>query len=358
MAPPFSSAAFAIAFTLVEPASGVEIAWNGPAACTDGTRVQAAVDELIRAPREDLAARADVTVVHDGERLRADVEIVHEAETSHRTLRAAECGELQDAVALVVAVAVDPLGASATVSDALQEQTAPVEATDALPEPPIAIPLAEPTVDLDVELGSDAEPPTATPVRVPLQGSAHVMGGGDLGLVVGAGGVLGGGLALDISRGRIELAAVHRFATMVRQREQPDVGARFTLTAGRVSGCGVPGVGRFSVPMCAGVELGSVVGQGSGLDDNRTTYAVWAGVVPHVRPTVRATSWLAFGLDLQLPIALTRPRFGIADFPDSDLLRVGRVGFRFGLAVELVFVSNDPNFFGRQRRRPGNRGRG
>jgi hypothetical protein len=81
-------------------------------------------------------------------------------------------------------------------------------------------------------------------------------------------------------------------------------------------------------------------------------------VVPHVRPTVWATRWLALGVDLQVPIALWRPRFGIDDFPDRDLLVVRRVGFRFGLALELVFVSTREKFLdgrrtSRARRDPG-----
>jgi hypothetical protein len=158
-------------------------------------------------------------------------------------------------------------------------------------------------------------------------------------------------VALGIARARVELTAHHRFLTTVAHPEDERVTADVSLTAGRVSAGWAPAVGRFSFPMLAGLELGAFTARASGLTTTRTRHGLWAAAVPAFRPTVRATRWLALGLDLQLPVALWRESFVVEDF-DQDLLQVGPVGFRFGLGLELIFFDESDRSRARRRGEP------
>ena len=169
-----------------------------------------------------------------------------------------------------------------------------------------------------------------------------VGGGGTLGLLAQIGGRLEGGAVLEIGRARLELTAGHRFGTDIPHPEQPSSGARVTFTGGRASACWSITSTRVRLPLCGGVELGQVAAEGFGLASEATPRSLWAAVTPHVRPTLRATRWLGLGLDIQAPVALSRPRFAIDDFED-DLVRIGGLGLRFGLVIELLFSFSDEN---------------
>ncbi len=339
------------------PSGGVTIAWEGPAECGDGTTTRAMVDRLVGAPRADLEASATVSIVAERTGWIAEIAIEHDGATSQRRLRGAPCTALNDAVALVIAVTVDPLGASATVSKAVNateaERPGPPVVT-VIPGPSVATTDPTPPVPTQAPAPVAVEPlpttqPRATPasgvgaadrrasLRVPLRGSAFVVGGGTLGLVDPVGGQLGGGLALGVGVARIELAATHRFSTRIDHRAGGGSGADVSLTAARASGCWSLRRKRFIVPVCGGFEVGAWSAQGRGLTNTTTANLAWLAITPHARPMVRATPWLALGVDVQAPLALLRPRFTVDDFED-DLLRVDPAGFRFGLAVEVTFV--------------------
>jgi hypothetical protein len=324
---------------------GVAIAWEGPERCGDGARAQTTFDRLVGAPRGDLTGTARVAVAEEGPSLLAVVVIEDESAQTQRELQSSDCEALSDAVALVVAVALDPLGASATVREAIDR---PVEAASPAVEPvPPEIPLAEEPRPSAVA----PSPVTRRRTRPPLLGSVLVTGGGVVGLLPRVGGTFGGGFALGIAAARVELAAHHRFRTPLPHPADDSVKADVTLTAGRLSAGWAPAVGRFSFPMLAGLELGAFTARASGLTTTRTRHGLWAAAVPAFRPTVRATRWLALGLDLQLPVALWRESFIVEDF-GQDLLQVGPVGFRFGLALEIIFFDESDRSRARKRGEP------
>jgi hypothetical protein len=320
-------AALGLAAATAAGEGGVAIAWEGPQRCGDGARTRATFDRLVGAPREDLSGAARVEVVEEGELLRARVVVAHAGAETQRELRSSDCGALSDAVGLVLAVALDPIGASATVMDAMADPVDP----DVDVEPPASIPLAiEPIAALA------APRPVPRRRRPPLSVSVLVSGGGTRGPLQSFGGVLGGGLGLGIARARVELAAQHHFRTTHEHPRDERVRADATLTAGRVSAGWAPTVDRFSFPMLAGIELGAVTARADRLTTSTTGSSLWAAVVPQFRPSVHATRWLALGLDLQLAVALRRARFDVDDYPETPLVHVDPLGFRFGVSIEIT----------------------
>lgn len=350
--------ALALAATLLSaPASEptrVEIDWQS-GACDEAGRVAARLDELLPPHEVGPTGRAKVQVVPDdstragGEaRWIATVEIETADGTVTRTLRGGPCSSIADAIVLVVAVTVDPLGASTRVDawpSTREDANEEPESVDAIPQP--AEPAADPTERPPPSAATVSERPTFEPDRTgrelrgtrrrPAISTALVAdGGGAIGLLPRIGGRLGGSFVLGIGTGRIAVTGLHVFGRRTAHPQDGSAGADIALSAARLSGGWSFRAGRFTFPLCAGIEAGAFTATGFGLADSGTARAVWIGLVPHAQPTLWATPWLGLGLHVEAPIALLRPRFGIDDF-DDDLVRIGPVGFRFGLSIEVRF---------------------
>jgi hypothetical protein len=341
----------------------VELSWQGNA-CDESDRVRARIDELLVPGDAGPTGRARVQILPDGSadaQWIATVEIDTADTTTIRTLRGGPCSSLADAIALVVAVTVDPLGASTRVDARTQvgpdpEIDAPVgtipqpDPEDTGPAAPDPTPEAASTETRDggrvLRDGSRSATRPRTPARPPLSASVIAEGGGALGLLPRIGGRLGGTFALGIGSARIALTGLHAFSRRVAHPEDDGTGADVALSAARVSGGWSFRAGRFTFPLCAGIEAGAFTAAGFGLRDTTTARAAWVAVVPAAQPTLWATRWLGIGLHVEAPISILRPRFGIDDFTGQDLLRVGPVGFRFGLSIEAKFFDE----IGRPRR--------
>lgn len=341
----------------------VELHWEGRG-CDESDRAARRIAELL--PPEENAprglARVRLQPEEPSQSWHATIEIEIEASgtTITRTLRGGPCPSLADAIALVVAVTIDPLGASTRV-DARASTTKP-EATEA---PPSAVRRPEPMPELTpAEEPADAAPldldPTASVAgpplpredmtlrsrprsALPIAVSIIAEGGGALGLLPRIGGRVGGTFALELGAARISITGLHVVRRRVAHPDAPDAGADVALSGARLSGGWSFRTGRFTLPLCAGIEAGAFTADGFGLDQTTTARAAWVAIVPSLQPTVWATRWLGLGVHVEAPISLLRPRFGIDDFAGTDLVRIGSVGARFGLSVELrIPVRGDP----------------
>lgn len=329
------------------PGPTVEIQWQGPAECGDGNATKAMVAALVGGPRPTPVASAEVSIVADGFTWVADIAVDHEGVVTERRLQGGSCPALNDAVALVIAVTVDPLGSSATVARVIAPASPPVvlvpetpvhTATDPVGREPSNTvlqprPLAT-SPPLDRRDASRAAPARRRPG---LRGSAFVTGGGALGLLTRMSGQVGGGLALGVGATQLEVAATQHTVTSIEHANSDGAGAQMRLTTVRASACWSLRTARFALPLCGGLETGAWSARGFGLATSDRVTSPWLAVTPHLRPMWRATSWLALGLDLQAPVSLARAVFRIDDF-EERLVRVGPAGFRFGLAIEVTFV--------------------
>ncbi|MDC0723609.1 hypothetical protein [Nannocystis bainbridge] len=185
-------------------------------------------------------------------------------------------------------------------------------------EPAAVVPLPPAPGELEPELpGSqpDVEPRAKPPAR-PQAARRATLG---LGAGIGAGALPGVSALLRAAvglRGRRWSVAVTQSFWLPRDlpaAEDERVGGRMWLAATGLRGCGIVGKGRVEAPLCAGVEVGALRGQGIG--DLATSYratSVWAAATAgpglHVRVAPRVA--LTFGADLL--VLLTRPRFQVA----------------------------------------------
>jgi hypothetical protein len=319
------------------PPTPVDLRWSAPAECPDAEAFLHATEDLVG---RTLAIDEHAELRVDG-RVTADQGVYvlklrfGDDEDPARTLEAAQCDLLVDAGSLVVAT---------RLLDALDGPSAP-----RVPEP-------------TVEPSGDAEPPSLTPPSVPvttaptrppphprshqaprdappthrpLRVAMAVLGGASFGTQPSVAGTLQGDLALLMSSARVVIGARHGFATTARAGE--DFGVQVSATSAHALGCWDPVLGRIDVPVCAGIEIGALVGRGDGRAQTSTTsrqlfaaIPLQAGIGWAVRPR------LALRADLRATVAVDRPGFHV-DTPGGtlELFRMGAGGVAGSVGIEI-----------------------
>jgi hypothetical protein len=228
-----------------------------------------------------------------------------------RELRAATCAEAVDALALIVAILLDP-------------------EADTRPQVPRR---AEPAVMVA------SEPPTTVEA--------------DAGPYFGAGvewSVLGGLApnALQGPRAFLELGRrpPERWFTSLRlswlragsgSMEQNGAGrASLWLDAGRVDGCALRWSNHFaSVEPCVGVEAGMLTVDSTDLQGSRAQTLAWAAVSGLARGVLRYQDRLSLHADLGVGLPLTRYRYRFSG--QAALYTGAEVAFRGGLGLGVRF---------------------
>lgn len=282
-----------------------------------------------------LSARIDVAPA--GAVWRAELELVDADGRAQRSFEASSCDALADAVALIVAVTLDPVAVTQALArrdTAIVDSPVPEQPPQPEPEPPARLPLGPaPSNDDDegIQLVLDADdvaPPRRARPRLRVGVSLH--GGASYGPTPRAFGLLGGRAALLGEAWRVELGA-----RWVAPRRVVDTGAAASLDAWMVElrGCGVPKPGPIELPICLGLEAGLV--RGRGLDPvPDPTRASFAWLAPSLSVGLRwaPVERFAFGPELVLVVPLTRGSF-VAGSLEVD--RLATIGGRALLELEL-----------------------
>lgn len=285
------------------PTPVVEIEWRGPAECPSGDDVRTAVEAIVGPFGEDPSRRLRVAGVtaREGTAYVLQLEVDTGGAVATRRFEAPRCDELLAPVVVVVALAVDLTAAAS--SDEPTPEPPPVVS------PPIAEPVAPPR-DAPPPRTISPKPPTSGPRTRALLGAST---GLDVGHLPGVGAALEVELGVVRGRGRAELGVVHLFA---RDHDRTrGTGGTFAATNAVARGCAELGRRKLLVPICAGIELGSIRASGRGVSDTDEANHLWfalaagAGVawVPHPRVAIGARAWLL--------VAPARRAFSLAGAP-------------------------------------------
>lgn len=301
-----------------QPTPAIELSWSAPAGCPAADDVRAAIVELIGRPlAEDPSRvlRVSGAIEGSGDTWTLALSIDGEGQDGERTFEAARCDELLGPAAVVVAIAVDPaVGDETRVPDAPAKSSSPPTTARPRVEPP------PPKIER-----SPAPPRRRRPVRAVL----GLRGGVDGGNLPVPGGMIEASAGATIGRARLELVGLHVFARTV---DGASGGGAFRTTAARAQGCFAPERGRLSVPLCAGVELGVLHGQGVDVMRSAEARKLWlafvvgAGVAWAVRPR------LALVLRGDLVVSPLRHEFTLQE---DDLVTTNAVGGRGLLGLEV-----------------------
>jgi hypothetical protein len=322
-------AARAIAAAPVEPTpSGaapkaddpsVQIEWEAPPECPNAEDIKAHAERLLGqplgAPRaQRVVARAAVRRDEAGNwELR--LSLTSNDRIAEDTLIAKQCMALGDATALKVALAIDPVATARAIQMAAGE-------TEPRRNPPAPKPAPSP---------EPLAPPSVSPGSTGLRLSA----GAGLGLLPSVAG--GAALAFWLQRSawRAELGGQGFWGGDARYERTPAVGAQLQLFSAVARGCPVARGGGLEFPICLGLELGVMRGEGFGVEKTDTAHSFWGAVIlgPALRAPVSKT--LSFWLEADGAFAFLRPGFNVRNL--GTLYSPGPGSARIWVGAEIRF---------------------
>lgn len=309
--------------------SGVNLEWSAPAACPGEAEVLADVERLLGERRlaVEVAVRAVITGDSEGHAATVTID-----QAAARQLRARECAALARAIALVIAVAVDPV---ATIEHLEIVEPAPPEPAPIVPGPPPRPPVLGPVI-VDPRPAPMPTPPPATPPR-PRPGSEHaitIRGGLLVGVTPLATGAVALGYRLDRGLLRVEARALYGTP---RRLDYPDgVGARLqSVTVGALA-CVAPERPRVRFPLCLGLEAGPLIGRAIGAEAPRLRADLWASGLVGAGLVARLGPRVALVVGAEFAVALRRPGFHIG--AREVLTRAPAVGVRALLGLEFFLT--------------------
>ncbi|MCB9755044.1 MAG: hypothetical protein H6713_34335 [Myxococcales bacterium] len=307
------------------------------------------------APAAALTVDALVTQA-DAARWRLELEIAGASGGGTRELTASSCGELVDAAALVIAIAMNPeldVGEPTSTDDEVELPPPPVVELPVVELPAVEPPAVEPPASFT---SSPTSPPSTAPDRLdepaepvssgapndtsrsrssPVRGYARVGGGVGLGALPGPAAVLGAEAGAFARGWRVGLGFDGWLPKTSEAPDNPEIGGQFSLWMVRPRACGVPAAGAFSFPLCVGLELGTMRGTGTGaLAVSQTARALWGAAA-----VTAGFAWsrriVGLWLDAGAHLAFARPAFRTVQTP--LVYEASTVGGRFVAGLELRF---------------------
>lgn len=323
--------------------------WIAPPHCPDAARGAEHLARFLGGRTLSAAARVELSSDATGHAATVTVG------GATRTLHADDCETLGRAAALVIAVSVDPVAAAAVVL----EEDAEVEAPTAeVPEPEPGSNAGLPSdagLRSDAALGAMAESTASAPEQrargkwrradMPARAepsapavSGHWLGasgGIALAIVPPITGAVRLGYAFERAALRVQAELTYATPRTITYPAEPEVGGRFQSVALGVRACFAPSARRVSVPLCAGVEGGPILGRGVGFTNTRSPVGAWLGGLASAAVRVRVHSRVALLAGVDLLVSLRRPAFHVG--ARGTLFRTPLVGLRAlaGLAVRL-----------------------
>jgi hypothetical protein len=319
----------ALTGTLASASAG-PIEWDAPAPpCPTVTEVEDAVRRMAGRMPDASEIRARAQVSRAGERwsLRLTTEVGERVQ--ERALEADTCEALAKATAIVIAVAVDPIGAAHEVRNAQRIEAPSPE------RPPASAAATETAAETEVAPSPRATVTTNRKVRAPVRVHFGAGGGVVIGVLPGVSGGPVAALGLTAGRFRAELRGAWWAPRLGR-----DGGVTARIQVGTVGfmACGEPGPTRATFPICAGIESGAMRARGVAVTNPRTQHLAWAAALigAGVRGWVRPRIGLRADVEVAIPFTVDRVVVGSPEAnPPRTVHQTPFVGARALLGVEF-----------------------
>jgi hypothetical protein len=318
----------------------VSLRWSAPQGCPSEAAVAAEVTRLlgpssVRPPRP---VEATVTVTRVGEGFAAHLETTSSAGVRARDLHGATCAGVGDAVALILALAIDPAhvvaperGGLAAAAGASASASAPPVA----PTPPPAAPTASPSAPPITPPAAPIAPPT--PPSAPRLQLALALGPVlDVGSVpIPAGGVAGA-LGASLGRARLDAGLTALPARAGHVTAGAAAGGDVSLVAGSLAASyALVDAAPLALGPSLGLELGRLHAAGFGVAAPGDGSILWATPSLGARGSLALGSHLAVTLALAAGFPLARPNFVLENV--GAVFRPAPVVGRAALALEARF---------------------
>ena len=276
---------------------GTDIRWEAPVECPDANSVKLSVERLLGQSLDGLQDRSVRArgEVHRNEAGNWELHCLLSVgdREEEETLAAKKCQALADAMALKVALAIDPLAVVESV-----EPAAP--ALPAAPQP------TQPPAPTGID---PVRNQTSRPGRTQM--GLRLVGGVGLGPLPSMTGGAGAYASMQLPSFRVELGGQEYWGGVARYAALPSIGGHFQLFSGAARACLTPGTGDLTFPVCAGVEAGAVRGEGFGTANAETTSGLWAAAILGPALRIRATRVFAIWLEVDAMLTILRPEFHV-----------------------------------------------
>ncbi len=322
--------ALALALSLAAPADD-GASWTAPAECPDLAAVQERVRAIAGRVPEDAELRVRARV--SGPPWVVQLELARDGVGHERSIEASSCEALADIVAVVVAVALDPVRVASRVE--LGPAIEPARVVPPPSRPSIGMPATEDaTGDPTVSSTAPAAAPKPVTRAVPMRLSLRIAGGGEVGATPkGTGGVE---LALSFTRRRFALELVGRY--WIRRTTDVGGGTSLRTELGTVGlrGCWVGAVKRVRLYGCGGLETGDFVARAFDVGGARgDVHFPWLAVTLGGALAIRLVEPVSLWLGVDGAAHVLRPQAVLATEPPTVLYEVAPVGLRALGGLEL-----------------------
>lgn len=317
---------FSLAGLAASSPSDPELSWTAPAECPDHSRGAEHLRRFLGGRTPTTPVR--VTLSADGVGYVARVEL----DGGVRTLRADDCETLARAAALVVAVSLDPVATASAVAAEQQHGPTP-ELALGVPEPEPAPAPARSRRPPPLASADQPARPEPRPAAPTTTHSIGMSGGIGQTIVPSLTGAVRLGHALDRGAFRLQTNLTYAPPRIVTYPDEPSVGGRFQSAGLGVRACFAPASTRVTVPLCAGLEGGPVIGRGVGIEQARRPVDAWVGGLASAAVVVRLHARVAVTVTAELIASLRRPAFHVGS--RETLFRSPLVGLRGLAGLEL-----------------------
>jgi hypothetical protein len=300
--------------------------WEAPDGCPTGPSVTRAVEKLITQPPPRVL-QASATITKRGERWAAEIRTPR----GERRLDGESCRAVAEAVAMVLALAIDPNASpNAAAFAAFDEPDSPAPA----PESRAPAPAAPATPIASTSRPSDRPVPPTETSREKADDALGVLAAlfavGELGMLPQP--TLGAALGVGVGAGAwsVEVGPMFLIPRSGSLEDDTSRGGEIGYIGGYAAGCLAPFRSRrFDV--CGAFEVGRIAGSGFGVTDPLPAEALW--LAPALFGAMRVPVAGSFQGEGRLVVAapLHRPTFELSDLGDVHrpaLLSVrGELGF-------------------------------
>lgn len=349
MLPSFLIATFALAQP-GEPSpsdpgtASVAIDWQAPGSCPTRESVESAVVEASGAAiaAADGASVVTETVVEaEADGFRATVSVRRGSSTDTRVLQTEDCVLLARAVAIVIAVALDPVAVATQFTPEPEPKPEPEPEPEPITDP---LPITAPEPITEPEPITD-QPPAPPPRRSSSREDLPLEYGAGLALGVGGRVLPGAGVGFALSP-FVGIRRVHARAVvqywLPRTQTLPNnlqAGGRFQLAAAGVRLCPNvtfgPAPDRVRLPLCAGVDFGALLGSGAGdaVQAETNASAFWSAVTLEAGAAVVIAPRVSLFAAFEGAISLSRPRFFLEN--GGELHESARFGPRGLIGIQV-----------------------
>lgn len=310
----------------------VSIEWTGPSDCAEAKAAETYIRRMLSGTSHAASPNSDVHVVvqlaTDG-KWDVSIETMTSGIVGERSLRVDSCEEARRAVALLVALMIDPNAQPRALdqpSSTENQEANPAPERPSPPAPPVAVATQKPVL---VQYATELN-------RVRPRWFAGATAVADWGTLPTSS--LGAELRASVTQyiWSLGLGGTAWIPSRGSSRELPEAGGKFTLLESRAYGCvGASSRVRIQGQFCVGPSLLHMHATGYGVSEPGSASTTWLAAAAEGAALIPLTHEFGWRIALEALAPMARPTFAIRDV--GTIYRPKALAFRGSIGFEVLF---------------------